>query len=224
MRLQNLGSGYASSFFQSPGEEGQIWIGNGYGLKFGTNTESNISFQTGGYTTPHSMSILGNGDRDVEIYAPLNIKGVLTSIDKAVIIGATMPITEVGLFVENRCSLGGDVTITGTLTNESFYANKPWVAVKYTGTITPAGSPGFNQSGITVSNPTTGTYTFTIPTHPKGTNYMVFVSQIASGTTASATAIANYNVLVNSATTFTVYSKTSGSVVIASNFYVYTVP
>ena len=129
-----------------------------------------------------------------------------------------------GLTVNSACSFGGNVTVTGALTTNSFYAIKPWVALRYTGTITPAGSPGFNQSGITLTNSTTGTYTFTIPTHPKGTNYMVFVSQIASGTTASATAIANYNVLVNSATTFTVYSKTSGSVVIASNFYVYTVP
>ena len=53
---------------------------------------------------------------------------------------------------------------------------------------------------------------------------MVFVSQIASGGTPSATPLSNYNVLVNSATSFTVYSKTTASVAVASNFYVYTVP
>ena len=219
-----MGSGYASNFLQTPGEEGQIWIGGGYGLNIRTNTESNICFQTGGYTTPNSMTILGFGNRDVEIHTPLSVKGTSTTIEKSVTIGTTMATSTTGLTVNNACSFGGAVTVTGALTTNSFYAIKPWIALRYSGTITPAGSPGFNQSGITINNSAVGTYAFTIPAHPSGTNYMVFVQQIASGGTTSATALANYNVLVNNATTFTVYSKTTSSVVIASNFYVYTVP
>ena len=44
-RITNLGSGYASSFLNPPGEEGQIWFGGGYGLNVRTNTESPITFQ-----------------------------------------------------------------------------------------------------------------------------------------------------------------------------------
>ena len=41
-----------------------------------TNTNSNITFQTGGYTSPNSMTILGSGTRDVEIYTPLKTTGM----------------------------------------------------------------------------------------------------------------------------------------------------
>ncbi len=50
--------------------------------------------------------------------------------------------------------------------------------MKYTGTLVPAGSPGFCQTGVKVNTGIAGTYTFTIPAHPNGINYMVFVQQI----------------------------------------------
>ncbi len=54
-----------------------------------------------------------------------------------------------------------------------------------------------------------------------GLQYMVFVQQqIAS----PATAIAVYGTLVNTSTSFTVFSKTTANALIDSNFYVYTVP
>ena len=84
-----------------------------------------------------------------------------------------------------------------------------------------SGSPGFNQSGISFSSSTVGTYIFTIPTHPKGTNYLVFVQQQSS---SAGTALALYATNVNSATQFTVYSKTTASVAVGSTFYVHTVP
>ena len=81
--------------------------------------------------------------------------------------------------------------------------------------------PGFVQSGITLSRYVAGTYTFIIPAHPKGANYMAFVQQQAS---SSATAIAICNVGLVSSTSFTVWSKSTANVLTDSNFYVYTVP
>ena len=81
--------------------------------------------------------------------------------------------------------------------------------------------PGFVQTGITLSRTVAGTYVFTIPAHPRGANYMVFVQQQAS---SSATAIAICNVSVTSSTSFTVWSRTTANVLVDSNFYVRTVP
>ena len=81
--------------------------------------------------------------------------------------------------------------------------------------------PGFPQAGVSLSRTVAGTYVFTIPTHPKGIQYMVFVQQ---QTASPATAIVVYGTLVGSSTTFTVYSKTTANVQVDSNFYVYTVP
>ena len=57
--------------------------------------------------------------------------------------------------------------------------------------------------------------------HPSGANYEVFVQQRMG---ASTNAIALYGVLVNSATSFTVWSKTTANVMVDSDFYVRTVP
>ena len=204
-RITNNGDGYACQFINSTysNEEGQIWIGRGYGFNIRTNTESPISFQTGGYTTPISMSILGSGNRDVEIYTPLKIKGSSTTIDQSV-------------------TIGGNLTVTGNLSTSSFFVNKPWVSVKQTtGTSTVTYLTSYNQANVTFSNGTVGTYVFTMPNHPQGTNYTVSIQQIAS---ASTTTLAFYNVIINSSTQFTIYSKTTASAAVASNFSVYTVP
>ena len=119
-----MGSGYASSFLNAPGEEGQIWIGGGYGLNIRTNTESNICFQTGGYTTPHSMTILGYDNRDVEITAPLHVKCDLTTIDKSVTIGSTMATGTTGLTVSNNAVINGNLTVNGTMPSPFWVAGK----------------------------------------------------------------------------------------------------
>ena len=122
--------------------------------------------------------------------------------------------------INTNATVSGNLTITGTLATTSFYANKPWVGFSCN-VIDPSNGLGFSQSGISLTNTTTGTYTFTIPTHPTGTNYLVFVQQQAS--TASTTLVM-YNANVISATSFVLYSKTTASVAVASSFYVYTVP
>ena len=225
--ITNLGTGYAANFLKAPGEEGQIWIGGGYGLNLRTNTESNITFQTGGYSTPISMSILGSGDRSVEIYTNLNIRNN-TVLDKAITVGAQMSVPSIGLIVNNsglilgNLTVTGNTTVTGTLSTSSFFGVKPWVATKLnSGAITISGSPGFCQTGVTVNTGTVGTYTFTMPAHPNGTNYQVFVQQITS---AATTAIALYGTNVLTSTSFVVFSKTTANAAVASSFYVYTLP
>ena len=79
--------------------------------------------------------------------------------------------------------------------------------------------PGFATA--TLSRSTTGVYVFTLPAHLSGANYEVFVQQ---QTTAATTAIAVYGVLVNSSTSFTVWSKTTVNALVDSAFYVRTVP
>ncbi len=96
---------------------------------------------------------------------------------------------------------------------------KPYIgAFVLNSVISTTVKPGFATPTLVK---TTGTYTFTIPTHPSGVNYEVFVQQ---RTALSTTAIAVYGVLVNSATSFTVFSKTTANVLVDSDFYVHTIP
>jgi hypothetical protein len=202
-RVTQSGDGYVSQFMNSTysNEEGQIWIGRGYGFNMRTNTDSPISFQTGGYTTQTSMKILGSGNRDVEIYTPLNIKGSSTTIDQSV-------------------SIGGTLTITGALTTTAFYSIKPYVAAYVIlSALSTTVKPGFITPTLAK---TSGQYIFTLPTpHPSGAHYTVFVQQRMSAQTS---AQAFYGVLVNSSTSFTVWSKTNSNAAIDSDFYVHTVP
>ena len=152
-----------------------------------------------------AATIYGNGD--------FNSAGSITAA--GTLAAASAQIT-------NNCTIGGTCTITGALTTTAFYDAKPWVGF-YCGlsAVSATVKPGYQQTGISVSKTTTGTYVITIPTHPKGVNYMVFVQQ---QTALSTSTIAVYGTLVNTATTFTVFSKTTANVLVDSNFYVYTVP
>ena len=79
--------------------------------------------------------------------------------------------------------------------------------------------PGFITPTLTRSS--VGQYVFTMTAHPSGVNYMVMVQQ---RTALAATAAAMYGVIVNSSTSFTVFSKTTANVLVDSDFYVHTVP
>jgi hypothetical protein len=152
-----------------------------------------------------AATIYGNGD--------MNAAGSITAT--GTIAGASAQIT-------NNCTIGGTCTITGALTTTAFYASKPWTAFHCVANAMSATvNLGYKQTGVSLSKTATGTYLITIPTHPKGVNYMVFVQQQYA---LSTSAIAVYGTLVNTATTFTVFSKTTANVLVDSNFYVYTVP
>ena len=124
--------------------------------------------------------------------------------------------------ITNNCTVGGNLTVSGSLITTSFYANKPYIGFHCINNLLSATVfPGFAQSGITLSRTVAGTYTFTIPAHPTGANYIAFVQQQAS---SSATAIAICTVGLVSSTSFTVWSKSTTHVLADSNFFVYTVP
>ena len=109
---------------------------------------------------------------------------------------------------------------TPNFSTSSFYVNKPWAGFKCSSATTTYTS-SFNQTGVSVANSTLGSYVFTMPNHPQGINYMVYVQQM---TAAASTTIALYGINIISSTSFSVFSKTTANAVVASSFYVHTVP
>ena len=181
------------------GEVGQLHVGAGTGLNIGTNTAHPIRLCANRFALPQnlaSIEISANSIRDVSINTNATITG--------------------------NATVGGTLTITGALTTTAFYAARPWAGLHCINNLMSATvSPGFSQAGVSLSRTVAGTYVFTIPAHPKGNQYMVFVQQ---QTSSAAIAIAVYGTLVSNSTTFTVFSKTTANVLVDSNFYVYTVP
>ena len=73
--------------------------------------------------------------------------------------------------ITNNCTVGGNLTVTGSLTTSSFYASKPYIGIHCNNNLLSATViPGFIQTGITLVRISAGTYTFTIPAHPNGAN------------------------------------------------------
>ena len=132
-------------------------------------------------------------------------------------------IAAASLQTSSNCTVGGSLTVTGSLTTTSFYAAKPWVANYVIGNaLSTLVKPGFSQTGVSVSRSSAGVYVFTIPAHPQGANYIVFIQ---GGGPDSTYVAPLYHVIVASSTSFTVWSKTTSTSVLAdSNFYVYTLP
>ena len=180
------------------------------------------------------MQILGTGTRDVEILAPLKIKSTTSAIiDNGIVVNgnssfnSNVTIDSIGQITASSLATSGDVIITGALTvggllnTTSFYSMKPYVGVyvSSSGSVSTNVKPGFVTPTVAK---TTGQYIFTLPTaHPSGVNYEVFVQQRM---TASTTANAVYGILVNSSTSFTVWSKSTANALLDSDFYVHTVP
>jgi hypothetical protein len=137
-----------------------------------------------------------------------------------------MSVPSIGLLVNNSglingsLTVVGNTTITGTLSTTSFYAPKFYMAGRLSsGVFTNIG--GFLQNATVAISPV-GTYTFTLPTaHPNGSNFMVFVTQLSN---ISTTAPSVYYAWPTSSTQFVVYSKTTANALVASSFYVHTIP
>jgi hypothetical protein len=90
--------GYTSIYMESVSgasaeEEAQIFTGGGAGLNLRTNTAHPIKFTTNnvpGVNATASMQILANTTRDVEILAPLKVKGPTTTIDNNLTVGGDL--------------------------------------------------------------------------------------------------------------------------------------
>ena len=71
-------------------------------------------------------------------------------------------------------TVGGDLTVTGSLITSSFYAMKPYVGVYVvSNALSTTVKPGFATATVSRSN--TGIYVFTSPAHPSGANYEVCI-------------------------------------------------
>ena len=123
----------------------------------------------------------------------------------------------------------GDVSVGGTLTITNFLQTKPWVGFLVTTSASPAGVAtiskhvGYNTTGISVSHGDNGLYTFTIPAHPSGANYLLMLSPYSTSTTSSSTFPTGYG---QTSTAAFAYCRNAigGTTNVNGNFYVYTVP
>ena len=132
-----------------------------------------------------------------------------------------MATNTVGLFVQNDVSIGGSLSVT------NFLPTKHWVGFLVTtsagGVATISKHVGYNTTGISVAHTDNGLYTFTIPAHPSGTNYLLMLSPYSTSTTSSSTFPTGYG---QTSTAFYVYCRNAigGTTNVNGNFYVYTVP
>ena len=113
----------------------------------------------------------------------------------------------------------GSVSCTSLTTTNSSPAKIYVGAYVFINVLSTTVKPGFITS--TLTRPSVGQYVFTMTAHPSGVNYMVMVQQ---RTALAATAAAMYGVIVNSSTSFTVFSKTTANVLVDFDFYVHTGP
>ena len=163
---------------------------------FFTVTDVSNGFKFYGNTT-NCTTIGGNDD--------LNTTGALSSASSS---------------TTGNSIVGGNLIVTGSLITSSFHSIKPYISVYVvSNALSTTVKPGVATS--TLNRSATGVYTFTLPAHPSGANYEVFVQQ---RTALATTAIAVYGVIVNSSTSFTVWSKTTANVLVDSDSYVRTVP
>jgi hypothetical protein len=132
------------------------------------------------------MQVLGSGTRDVEILAPLVVKGTTSTFNDSVIVGTTKLLAETALSVAASASIAGNLSVTGNLTvnGTTSFANPYWVAVviNFTGgipTIVRNGGQNVATSLIRQSGQAVGVIQFDFPAHPQGTNYIC--SAVGSG-------------------------------------------
>jgi uncharacterized protein YpuA (DUF1002 family) len=197
-------NGFSSLYFYNTSgstpaaETAQIYNGQNTGLNIATNTAHSIKFAANRFAAGavNSIEIQGTGTRNVVINSPLVCNGPAT--------------------LNQTLQVGGDLSVTG------FYQVKPWVGFHFaSGAISY--HIGHNTSGITFSRPNgaNGLYQFNIPSHPKGTQFLVVV-QARTGSTGSVAYACTAN--VGSATAFYIWCRKFDNTIVDGEFYAYTVP
>ena len=74
---------------------------------------------TGNVTCTNGLTVSGTSSFDsnvVEIVAPPNIKCLQTAIDNGVIIGGSMPVEAIGIYVSNNGIINRNLTVNNNLT------------------------------------------------------------------------------------------------------------
>lgn len=126
--ITNTQLGGASSVFleaksgANASEKGQISCGGGGGLRIRTNTEHPIKFTTYNYAPDSefvaiqpSMQILANTERDVEILAPLKVKGRTTIIGNTLTVGVLADLEDEEFHVMASSQIDGNLVVDGNI-------------------------------------------------------------------------------------------------------------
>jgi hypothetical protein len=157
-----------------------------YNMFFTVGDNNNINGYKfyGGTTCVTTISGTGN------ISSPTGLISSATSATTGnATIGGTLVVTSsissASSSTTGNATIGGTLTVTGALTTTAFYNAKFYCALLVVSNLMSATVfPGFAQSGVSLNKSATGTYTFTMPAHPRGTQYMVMVqARASSGTT-----------------------------------------
>ena len=132
----------------------------------------------------------------------------------------TQTITTAELYTLNGISSNIQTQLNGEASTSALNTKLDnfWAA----GRITQAGAISINigTNVPTINASVAGTYTFTIPAHPDGTNYIVMATPSSSGS-GTAFYISTY---VNSSTSFTVYTFNSGGNLATQPFMYHPIP
>ena len=144
----------------------------------------NISCPAGRISTATSATT-GNATIGGTLAVTSSISSATSSTTGNATIGGTLAVTSsissASSSTTGNATIGGTLTVTGALTTTAFYNAKFYCALLVTNNLMSATVfPGFAQSGVTLNKSATGTYTITMPTHPRGTQYMVMVQARAS--------------------------------------------
>jgi hypothetical protein len=198
-------------------------ISTGSGIGFNVSGDSNFST---------NLSVGGN----LSASGALNVHSG-TINDYLAVVG-TCFVDTISAFQQTQLSIPDDVvigspatkknlTVNGTLSVSNFFPTKPWVGflvtTDATGGVTISNHVGYKTTGISVSHTNGGSYNFTIPAHPNGSNYLVMLSPYTYTAGLVSTWPTGY---AATATTMYVYCR-SGIMVtttVNGNFYIYTVP
>ena len=123
--------------------------------------------------------------------------------------------------ITNNCSVGGNLTVTGTITRGGVAVQTiPHIAFRYSGAVLSNNNGQIASGSITVGTRATGAdYTFTFsPAHPRGTNYTVMA------TPETLAVVCVTSTIVNSSTSFTVRCRNAANAGIDSILPVMAVP
>jgi hypothetical protein len=150
---------------------------------------------------------------------PSNVLGSLANISNTITGYSTS-------FATGTLTTTGDVSVGGNLSVTGFYARKPWVGFTMSAAGVLSAPIGYNTSGVTVSHPSsTDAYTITMPSHPAGTAYHVYVSVFTNSNSTDVVAVPT--VKIGSATSFVVWLRSAlgtGTARTEGIFYFHTVP
>ena len=128
---------------------------------------------------------------------------------------------------DNTVTIGGDVSVGGTLSVTNFLPPKPYVGflcITTGGVASISYHVGFKTTGISIAHSANGVYAITIPAHPSGASFLTIVSAYTTST-SNPTPIAWPTSYASSSTLCYVFCRTGiNNTLSDGNFFFYTVP